>query len=170
MMKDIAQWTAPSPLWAAAAEDASDPARTLFRRPAILRFANDSFMDELMALLESEPPRLADYLAQPETWRGPQATPAPPARRTGFALRVERLRLAAERKALGTALPVPTGAQAFAQMKQKLAASQLKLYQPAHQRFYLIVACCVCRIAGLPDKTIDAGREERATFVLRRLV
>jgi hypothetical protein len=169
-MKDIAQWTAPSPFWAAAAEDATDPARVLFRRPAILRFASDSFMDELMALLESDPSRLPDYLAQPETWRGPTPTPAPTPRRSGFELRVERLRLAAERKALGSALPAPPGAQSLAQQKQRQAAAQLKLYQPAHQRYYLIAACCVCRVAGLPDKAIDAGREERATFVVRRLI
>lgn len=173
-MKDIAQWTAPSPVWAAAANDTDDPARTVFRQPAILRFATDTFMDDLMAVLESDPSKLVDYLAQPETWRGPQKTPPPPARRVGFDQRVERLRLNAERKtealALGLSLPVPSGAQALAQMKQKRAENQLKLYQPAHQRFYLLAACCVCRIAGLPDKTIEAGRQERATFVVRRLV
>ena len=173
-MKDIAQWTAPSPLWAAAANDTDDPSRTVFRQPAILRFANDSFMDDLVALLESDPSKLVEYLAQPETWRGPQLTPEPPARRTGFELRLERLRLAAERKvigkAVGSALPVPSGAQALSSTKQKRAENQLKLYQPAHQRFYLIAACCVCRIAGLPDKGFDVGRQERATFVVRRLV
>jgi hypothetical protein len=175
MMKDIAQWTAPSPLWAAAAGEIADPSRTVFRQPAILRFATDSFMDDFMALLDSDPSKLAQYLAQPETWRGPQTTPPPPARLKGFGLRLERLRLAAERKAgaaaaTGSALAVVSGSQALAETKQKLAASQLKLYQPAHQRFYLIAACCVCRIAGLPDKMIDAGRQERATFVVRRLI
>ncbi|HEY6190262.1 MAG TPA: hypothetical protein VIW80_21600 [Pyrinomonadaceae bacterium] len=173
-MKDIAQWTAPSPLWAAAAGDTADPSRTVFRQPSILRFATDSFMDELMALLESDPSKLADYLAQPETWRGPQVSPPPPPRLTGFELRLERLRLAAERKvlgkAIGSALPVPSGSMALAATKQARAANQLKLYQPAHQRFYLLTACCVCRIAGLPDKMIDAGRQERASFVIRRLI
>jgi hypothetical protein len=169
-MNDIAQWTAPSPLWAAAVNDIGDPARSVFRQPAILRFASDSFMDDFMALMANDPTRLAEYLAQPETWREPQKTPASHARLTGFDLRLERLRLAAERRALGTALPVPAGAQALAQATQKRAESQLKLYQPANQRFYLITACCVCRVAGLPDKAFDAGRAERATFVLRRLV
>lgn len=163
-MKDIAQWTAPSPLWAAAAEDTADPGRVRFRRPAILRFASDSFMEELLALLESDPTRLPAYLAQPETWRGPQPTPAPPQKLKGFELRLERLRLAAERKALGTALPVATSAP------PPQSAAPLKLYQPAHQRFYLVAACCVCRVAGLPDKTFDPGREERATYVVRRLI
>ena len=169
-MKDIAQWTAPSPLWAAAADDTDDPARIAFRQPAILRFATDSFMDDFMAMLGSDPTKLVEYLAQPETWRGPQKTPLPPARLSGFDLRLDRLRLAAERRALGSALPIPSGKQAFAQTKQKRVDNQLKLYQPAHQRFYLVVACCVCRIAGLPDKAIDGARAERATFVLRRLI
>jgi hypothetical protein len=169
-MKDIVQWTAPSPLWAAAADDTDDPARTAFRQPAILRFATDSFMDDFMATLDSDPGKLVEYLAQPETWRGPQKSPLPPARLTGFDLRRERLRLAAERKALSSALPIPVGKQAFTLTKQKRVESQLKLYQPAHQRFYLITACCVCRIAGLPDKAIDGGRAERVTFVLRRLI
>ncbi len=169
-MKDIVQWTAPSPLWAAAADDTDDPARTAFRQPAILRFATDSFMDEFMATLETDPGKLVEYLAQPETWRGPQKSPAPSLRLAGFDLRRERLRLAAGRKALGSALPVPSGKQAFALTKQKRVENPLKLYQPAHQRFYLITACCVCRVTGLPDKAIDAGRAERATFVLRRLI
>lgn len=169
-MKDIVQWTAPSPLWAAAADDRDDPARTVFRQPAILRFATDSFMDDFMAMLTSEPEKLVEYLAQPETWRGPQKTPVPTARVTGFDLRLQRLRLAAERKALGSALPIPSGQQAFALTKQKRVENQLKLYQPAHQRYYLVLACCVCRIAGLPDKAIDVARAERATFVLRRLI
>jgi len=169
-MKDIAQWAAPSPLWPAAADDIDDPGRAAFRQPAILRFATDSFMDDFMAMLDSDPRRLVEYLAQPETWRGPQKTPLPPARLTGFDLRLERLRLAGERRALASALPVPFGKQALAQTKQKRVESQLKLYQPAHQRFYLIAACCVCRTAGLPDKLVSVGRAETMTFVLRRLI
>ncbi len=45
----------------------------------------------------------------------------------------------------------------------------LKLYQPAHGRFYLVAASLVCRLAGLPDHVIDAAKSERAGFVLRRL-
>ena len=167
-MKDIVQWTAPSPLWAAAADDRDDPARTAFRQPAILRFATDSFMDDFMAMLDNDPTRLVEYLAQPETWRGPQKSPTPQARLNGFNLRRERLRVAADRKALSSAIPV--GKQAFTLTKQKRVEKQLKLYQPAHQRFYLITACCVCRITGLPDKAIDTARAQKASFVLRRLI
>ncbi len=45
-----------------------------------------------------------------------------------------------------------------------------KLYQPAHGRFYLVAASLVCRTPGFPDRKIDAGAGETATFVLRRLV
>jgi hypothetical protein len=168
-MKDIAQWTAPSPLWPAAVDDIDDPSRIAFRQPAILRFATDSFMDDFMATLRNDPTRLVEYLAQPETWRRPQKSPLPPAPLKGFDLRLERLHLAGARRALGSALPVPSGKQAFAETKQKRVENPLKLYQPSQQRFYLIAACCVCHIAGLPDKSVDVGRAESTTFVLRRL-
>lgn len=46
----------------------------------------------------------------------------------------------------------------------------LKLYHPAHQRFYLVTASLVCRIPGLPDRVILSGNDEKVSFVLRRLV
>lgn len=44
----------------------------------------------------------------------------------------------------------------------------LKLYQPMHARAYLVAAALVCRVAGLPDKTIHQERQEKAGFVIRR--
>ena len=49
------------------------------------------------------------------------------------------------------------------------APSELKLYQPAHGRFYLVTAGLVCARYGLPDRTVDAARDESVFFVLRRL-
>lgn len=49
------------------------------------------------------------------------------------------------------------------------AGTVRKLYQPAHGRFYLVAANLVCRLPGLPDHVIDAGRQDRVFFVLRRL-
>jgi hypothetical protein len=46
--------------------------------------------------------------------------------------------------------------------------STLKLYQPAHGRFYLVAASLVCRLPGLPDHVVDTAKGERASFVLRR--
>jgi hypothetical protein len=46
----------------------------------------------------------------------------------------------------------------------------LKLYQPAHQRYYLVCASLVCQVPGLPDRAVDMAKQERATFVVRRLL
>ena len=46
----------------------------------------------------------------------------------------------------------------------------IPLYQPAHERYYLVTASLVCRERGLPDRAIDTANEEKAAFVLRRLV
>lgn len=48
-------------------------------------------------------------------------------------------------------------------------AGPLKLFQPAHGRFYLVAAHLVCRLTGLPDHVVEAARGERISFVLRRL-
>src|SRR5919112_1980239 len=66
-MRDQYQWTAPSPLWAEAADpDAGPDVRAAMKRPALLRFATDTFMEEFLATLEADPTRLGGYLARPE--------------------------------------------------------------------------------------------------------
>lgn len=45
----------------------------------------------------------------------------------------------------------------------------LKLFQPAHMRFYLVAGALACRIPGLPDRFVDVGAGERIFFVLRRV-
>lgn len=64
------QWLTPSPLWSglSAATDL-----TAYRRPAILRFATDTFMPVLQGVLQQNPPTLGDYVAQGETWQFPAA-------------------------------------------------------------------------------------------------
>jgi hypothetical protein len=47
---------------------------------------------------------------------------------------------------------------------------QVKLYQAAHGHFNFVAASLVCRMPGLPDKTLDAASREEVAFVLRRLV
>ena len=164
------QWTAPSQLWAAAT-NATDPAvQQTFGRPAILRFASDTFMDEFLAILENDPAQVSALVAQPETWRGPiaplasTASVATTASQSSLARQVQRLRLIAERKRQG-----PAAVSAIA-TELTTPAAGLKLYQPAHQRYYMIAACLVCRLVGLPDRTLDTARQERVTFVVRRLV
>ncbi len=46
--------------------------------------------------------------------------------------------------------------------------SVFKLYQPLHQRFYLVTGSLVCRHLGLPDHTVDRKKREKTSFVIRR--
>ena len=61
-------WLSPSPLWSelSAATDL-----TPYRRPAILRFATDTFMPELQSVLQNAPQNLRNYVAQGENWQNP---------------------------------------------------------------------------------------------------
>jgi hypothetical protein len=45
----------------------------------------------------------------------------------------------------------------------------LRLFQPAHHRFYCIAAALVCQMPGLPERVVNVSRRERAAFVMRRL-
>jgi hypothetical protein len=175
-MRHEVQWVAPAPLWPEAAAGASDDVRRALRRPALLRFAGDDFMDEFMALIEHDAPRLGEYLARPETWRTPTPTPLPVERGPEFVRKISRLRLAADRKVNQLSGLTPAKVQAsgatpgaIAAASVASAAGPLKLYQPAHQRFYLVTACLVCRLPGLPDRALDTAREERVGYVIRRL-
>jgi hypothetical protein len=121
-------WFTPQPLWHALS---TDRLRAQRGRPEILRFASDAFMEDLLALLASDPPgSMAALVAQLETWREPLV---------GLA---------------------PDGSDQ--------AAGLLKLYQPSHQRFYLVAGALGCKVPGVPDREIDAARGESAFFVLRR--
>jgi hypothetical protein len=101
-----------------------------FRSPAILRFATDTFMQDLQSVLANAPETLRGYVAQGETWRNPGA-------------------------GLDYQGPAP--------------APPLKLYQPTHQRFYLIASSLACRKPGLPDHTINKSAGESVSFVVRQL-
>ena len=125
------QWLTPFPLWS---EFAAYPDKTDFRTPAILRFATDTFMEDLQGMLASAPSNLRQLIAQPETWQNPTA-----------------------------GLP-PVGSTS-----QTSATLPLKLFQPVHQRFYLVTASLTCRLPGLPDHTVKPNQGETTTFVLRRL-
>lgn len=145
-------WAAPRPMWRGAASPG--------RAPTILRFANDEFMEQLLGLLETDPGALTDHVARYETWRSPQfdhrtedlvervPLPAP-------------LKLARLKTRLGRA-PKPVAAV-------PASTPRLKLYQPAHQRFYVATATLACAIPGLPDRKL-AGSHEQVGFVLRRLM
>lgn len=139
------------------------------RRPALLRFASDAFMEEFNRTLESDPPKLRNLEARYETWKEPVGSSpviAPPERsKTTLELRLQRLRVSAERR-----LARVSGSTALLEAEPAAEpAKPLKLYQPAHQRYYLVSAGLVCRLPGLPDRALNAAHQEKASFVLRRV-
>jgi hypothetical protein len=157
------EWTMPAPLWLMAGDPVQAQNRVRFRTPTILRFASDSFMDDFVNLLNTEPQRLNEFVVAPEAWNSPPNESAVSVQKSGLALKLFRARNAAIRR-LET-----RGTRVIGQLPSSTSKKVLKLYQPAHQRFYLVTTCLVCRMLGLPDRRIDAGAQERATFVLRML-
>jgi hypothetical protein len=154
------QWIVPAPLW----ESISDSGTAaIFSQPAILRFASDNFMNEFATLLQTNPDQLKDFRARRETWRGPDTTPVvdPIDRLPKFAQKLYRSRLIAQKSAVAIVPAVRRSAK---------PPQPVKLYQPAHQRYYLISAGLVCQIPGQPDRHIETSNQERVTFVVRKVV
>jgi hypothetical protein len=160
-------WSQPPSLLASAAARLLTAPRAAMQRPAILRFQHDGFMQEFMDLVNTAPERLREYEVRRETWRG--FTPAPivePPRPPSLVR--QRLGLLAQRGPLSAAAAAAVGAAVGA--APGLSGAPLKLYQPAHQRHYLVACSLVCRVVGLPDRAIDAGRGEQVGCVIRRLL
>jgi hypothetical protein len=66
------QWVTGEPLWPAAARAVTEGGDQLaFRRPALLRFGSDSFMQDLAQVLQDNPGALEDYRAKPVSFRVP---------------------------------------------------------------------------------------------------
>lgn len=122
-----ASWVAPSPLWSAAAATPE-----VLRRPTILGYPHDHFMEELLAQLAQAPAEIAARVA---TGQSPSFRERQPGE--------------------------PYGAAS--------ATAQLKLYQPGHGWFYLVVGSLVCQLPGLPDHALDLAAGDESGFVLRRL-
>jgi len=172
MAQDVIQWVSPSPLWpAVAAADNLASRRQRLQRPAILRFASDEFMDQFLAALENDPARLGALVAKPETWRGPAREQEPIKPAPAFARRLQRLGLlAARQRGAASSLTTTDGGAVAQSGAAPKKAPKLKLYQPAHQRYYLVTAGLVCGRAGLPDRAVVPARQERVGFVVRRLL
>lgn len=156
------QWTAPQPYWRTGSVGAARPG--LVQQPQILRFATDDFIEQLLSTLAHDPASLPALTAQYETWRAPHVglQPNPQAwleRPASRLLPVRRKLLARAQAQNGLpALPAPP-----------TTTHPIKLYQPAHQRHYLVAASLVCQTAGLPDRTVDVARQ-KVSFVLRRIL
>jgi hypothetical protein len=65
------QWVTAAPLWrdavGASRDDATTSEAAAIRRPALLRFGSDSFMEDLQRLLATDPPTLKDHRATAAT-------------------------------------------------------------------------------------------------------
>jgi hypothetical protein len=162
MDQHIIQWATPSPLWKELITNGSSRPVEGFGVPAILRFATDDFMQKYHDTLSTDPLKLGEFRAVPETWRGALAQPDVPTPARSFALSYQRRGSINKRTA-------STGAKGTSS-SDAAELPRLKLYQPAHLRYYLISACLVCTSPGLPDRKVDAGKQEKISFVMRRLI
>lgn len=168
MNRHSISWTKPAPFWSESTQQVAQVDREEFRRPGILRFATDSFMDEFMNVLATDPTRLGEYRARPETWRGILPSAPPVAPKKSFAQALQRLGYARRNLANGhPALPSLPASDLLPVAQRETAP--LKLYQPVHQRHYLVTSCLVCRVPGLPDRQVDTSHQQRVGFVLRRI-
>jgi hypothetical protein len=164
LMETHVDWTSPAPLWDQFNGPANPVQRQTFLTPAVVGFATDRYMDELIALMSTEPHKIAARLAVPETWRQRVPPPEPVRPKGGLIGKLERARAAAVRK-----IEARQGLVRVA-LWNPAAEQPLKLYHPAAQRYYLVAACLVCRTVGLPDRPIHTNAKEKAAFVLRMLL
>jgi hypothetical protein len=163
-MESHLEWTSPAPLWRGDIDYGNPAVRQAFRTPAILRFASDDFMPEFLSVLDMAPQRLTEFVAVPERWDAPPVEPVPAIAPTGLRLKLVQLRRAAVRRLEAR------GVSTFNLIAASASGTKpLKLFQPAHQRFYMVAACLVCRAAGLPDRRIDTSAQEKTTYILRML-
>ena len=79
------QWVTAEPLWASLLSvEAVDQRRAEMRKPALLRFERDSFMDDLAGQLASDRRSLSERIATPVTYRLPSpGETEPPAPKPG---------------------------------------------------------------------------------------
>jgi hypothetical protein len=159
------KWTAPEPLWVEAT-DRSNPDRALMPNPSILRFTTDDFMPLIQGVMATDPRRLGEYRLVKETWRGVLPVTPAVAPKDVFALPLQRQ--SATRQRINGLSPASLGRKVTS--GADTANIPLKLYQPAHQRHYLVTSCLVCQIPGMPDRKVDSGKQEEAGFVMRRLL
>lgn len=156
------QWTAPQPYWRTGSAAAARPG--LVTQPQILRFATDDFIEQLLSTLAHDPNSLPALTAQYETWRAPhvglQPNPQAWLERPASRLLPTRRRLLARAQAKEGLPELPAPAS---------TTHPIKLYQPAHQRHYLVAASLVCQTAGLPDRSVDVARQ-KVSFVIRRIL
>jgi hypothetical protein len=159
----IIQWASPSPMWPEAGLNPDLVSRRgAMRRPALLRFTNDEFMEQFNAVLTTEPASLAARQATPEQWWKSKPAPPPPAVPPPLPPLARETKLLKLRRAARAARPTTP--------PPPPPPEPLKLFQPVHQRYYLVSGSLVCRRPGMPDHRVDPAKQERVTYVLRRLM
>jgi len=167
------KWMSPSPLWGERSAWMGLPGQIQMTRPVILRFANDMFMDEMIAMLTHAPWRLSEWIARPETWRTPMPTPKPveitrPAVSLPGAYNQTR-RLVQNYSRETRVTLIKSLVKTPATLPELPSYEAIKLYQPAHQRYYVVTGSLVREENGCPDYLPDLSTDERATFVVRAL-
>lgn len=170
--KHSALWTSPAPLWGRFAAEPDSTAAFLAddqAAPAILRFANDEFMEQLFGILDADPRQLGELIARPETWRGPTSDAPDLVERIPLPRLARSFARLRKGKAVSTGLN-PTAHEIVTKENGITRTLPLKLYHPAHQRHYLVAANLVCGRAGFPDRGVESGGCEQVRFVLRRLL
>jgi hypothetical protein len=177
------RWLGPLPIWSQ-----PGPAGLRLRdnagavQPAVLRFDHDDFMQEFISTLTREPTRLGEWLAQPETWRRPMATPKTAQPEPEVVSKVSFLydKTHSMTKAKRSLLPTAINLQSFKTLVRKknepamttLTDEQLplKLYQAGQKRHYLVTASLISEEPGMPDCEPELRNQEKASFVIRRLL
>ena len=175
IMKHNITWSAPLPLWAQNTSIGIQiRGQQPDKQPAILRFANDSFMEELTSMLAQSPWRLSDWVAQPETWRQPMKAPRPvlkPKAEKPVAFLFNKTKSLTQKQSATKKRIQPQDALTLAQpVEGDGNNTTLKLYQSGHQRYYLVTASLISDQGGYPEKTLDLSKNERVTFVMRRII
>ena len=156
--KHDVSWLAPSPMWSHRAAKLTVHGKIF--QPCILRFTQDQFMDQLLSLLSYVPDRLPEWEADAETWREPLPEPES----------AQRLNTAEPRSLLAQRQSRMLESTGPLLEKTKSPSAPFKLYQPVQQRYYVVAASLVCRQAGFPDRAVQAGKQEKAGFVIRRRI
>ena len=167
------KWMSPSPLWGERSAWMRLPGQDQMTRPVILRFANDMFMDEMIAMLTHTPWRLSEWVARPETWRNPMPTPKPveitrpSVNLPGAYNKTQRLVQNYSRETRAALIKRLVKTPAI--LPELPFYDAIKLYQPAHLRYYVVTGSLISEEKGYPDYPPNLSSDERAAFVVRAL-
>src|SRR5204862_7902912 len=104
-------------------------------------FATDEFMDQVLGMLATNPRQLAETIARPETWRSPSgelSEVVEPARLPLVARALSRLQ---KNRVAKSSIPATSDEKQVPEINEDgngLRKVPLKIYQPVHQRHYLV--------------------------------